>query len=74
MTGKWIVCRRDGMELNPRKATPVRIANVTNQAGLGKFNNELSEGRKEHAFFESYYRYFLRRGINLDALPIMTYR
>ena len=73
MTGKWIVCKRDGSELNPRKATPVRIANVTSPAGLGKFNHELTASKKEHAFFESYYKYFLRRGINLDSLPTMNY-
>ena len=73
MTGKWIVCKRDGREMNPRKAVPVRIANVTSQAGLGKFNKELTESKKEYAFFESYYKYFLRRGINLDTLPTVNY-
>ena len=73
MTGKWIVCRRDGRELNPRKAVPVRIAVVTSPAGLGNFNRELTESKKEYAFFESYYKYFRRRGINLDALPTVNY-
>ena len=73
MTGKWIVCKRDGRELNPRKAIPIRIANVTSPAGLGKFNQELTRNKKEYAFFESYYKYFLRRGINLDALPVTAY-
>ena len=73
MTGKWIVCKRDGNELNPRKAVPVRIADVASPEGLGKFNRELHESKKEHAFFESYYKYFLRRRINLELLPVTVY-
>ena len=74
MTGRWIVCERDGRELDPRAAMPVRIANVTSQAGCSKFNEELTEGKKEHAFYESYYKFFARRGINLDSLPTTNYR
>jgi hypothetical protein len=73
LIGKWIVCKRDGGEHDPRTATPVRIACVTGESGYARFNKELAYGKAEYVYFESYALYFEKRNINLAALPIRAY-